>query len=294
MRVLVVDDEPVARTALTNILAARNDVDSFEVASDAVEALDKMGKNSYDLLLLDISKPELSGMEFVDQLKQSDRPLPSIVFMNAQNQDAATMFDQNAVDCVVKPFSSASRDRSLADRSLTDHPLDDHALAEHALIDDSLVDRSVIDHALDVAARKKTVDRETQMLETLPPLQRVPRPAPRIAIKAKGRILFIDPGVVMAVQAEGNYVLLQREGGSYLLRESISEMAEKLEPFGFIRIHRSVLVNSAFVEEIQPCQTGEYELRVKGGKQFTVTRTYKKNLRSLAEFWIGTGSFLTD
>ena len=67
MRVLVVDDEPLARTALSNILSARNDVDSFEVASDAVEALDKLGRSSYDLLLLDINMPELSGIHLVDQ-----------------------------------------------------------------------------------------------------------------------------------------------------------------------------------------------------------------------------------
>ncbi len=82
----------------------------------------------------------------------------------------------------------------------------------------------------------------------------------RIAIKAKGRILFINPGDVVAVQAEGNYVLLQRESGSYFLRESISEMAEKLKVYGFLRIHRSVLVNASFVEEIKPYVTGEYGL----------------------------------
>lgn len=98
----------------------------------------------------------------------------------------------------------------------------------------------------------------------------------------------------MAVQAEGNYVLLQRDSGSYLLRESISEMADKLKAYGFIRIHRSMLVNSAFVEEIKPYPTGEYGLRAKGGKEYTVTRTYKKNLKSLAEFWIGTDTFLPD
>ena len=93
------------------------------------------------------------------------------------------------------------------------------------------------------------------------------------------------------MQAEGNYVLLERQSGSYLLRESISTMAEKLKPYGFIRIHRSVLVNGAFVEEIQPYLTGEYGFRMKGGKEYTVTRTYKKNLRSLAGLWIGTDSF---
>jgi two-component system LytT family response regulator len=117
------------------------------------------------------------------------------------------------------------------------------------------------------------------------------RTSARIAIKVKGKIRLINPGDVVAVLAEGNYVLLQQESSSYLLRESISVLAEKLEPLGFVRIHRSVVVNSAFVEEIKPYQTGEYGLRVKGGKEYTVTRTYKENIKSLAEFWIGSGAF---
>jgi two-component system LytT family response regulator len=113
----------------------------------------------------------------------------------------------------------------------------------------------------------------------------------RIAIKASGRILFIDPEQVVAVQAAGNYVLLKRETGSYLLRESISVMADILKPYGFVRFHRSVLVNRSMVEEIKPWTTGEYGLRLKDRKEYTVTRTYKKNLRNLAAFWIGTGAF---
>jgi DNA-binding LytR/AlgR family response regulator len=120
------------------------------------------------------------------------------------------------------------------------------------------------------------------------------RPPSRIAIKVKGRILFINPGDVVAVLAEGNYVLLQQESSSHLLRESISAVAVKLEPLGFIRIHRSVLVNIAFVEEIKPYPSGEYALRVKGGKEYTVTRTYKENLKSLAEFWIGASAFFLE
>lgn len=131
-----------------------------------------------------------------------------------------------------------------------------------------------------------------RLMEASPQLQGLARPKePRFAIKGKGRILFINPDDVVAVQAEGNYVSLWRESGSHLLRESISVVAEKLEPYGFIRIHRSVLVNTSFVEEIRPYPTGEYGLRVKGGKEFTVTRTYKKNLQSLAALWIGTSTF---
>jgi two-component system LytT family response regulator len=116
----------------------------------------------------------------------------------------------------------------------------------------------------------------------------------RIAIKVKGQILFVYPSDVVAIEAQGNYVLLQRDTNSYLLRDSISVVAAKLEPYGFIRIHRSVLVNASFVDIIRPYSTGEYGLRLKGGKEYTVTRTYKNNLKYLAKFWIGTGAFFPD
>jgi len=113
------------------------------------------------------------------------------------------------------------------------------------------------------------------------------RQAPRIAFKAKGRILFVDLAEIVAGQAEGNYVSLRHRPNPYLLRESLSSMAEKLKPYGFIRIHRSVIVNISAVEEIQPLPTGEYRLRVKGGEQYLVTHTYKDNLRDLAQLWVG-------
>jgi DNA-binding LytR/AlgR family response regulator len=113
------------------------------------------------------------------------------------------------------------------------------------------------------------------------------RQTPRIAFKAKGRILFLDLAEIVAVQAEGNYVSLRHRPIPYLLRESLSSMAEKLKPFGFIRIHRSVVVNISAVEEIQPLPTGECRLRVKGGKEYLVTQTYKHNLRDLAQLWVG-------
>ena len=113
------------------------------------------------------------------------------------------------------------------------------------------------------------------------------RQAPRIAFKTKGRILFLDLAEIVAVQAEGNYVSLRHRPNAYLLHESLSSMAEKLRPYGFIRVHRSVVVNISAVEEIQPLPTGEYRLRVKGGQEYLVTRTYKDNLRDLAQLWVG-------
>jgi DNA-binding LytR/AlgR family response regulator len=113
------------------------------------------------------------------------------------------------------------------------------------------------------------------------------RQAARIAFKANGSILLLDLADIFAVQAEGNYVSLRPRTNSYLVRESLSSMAEKLKPYGFVRIHRSVVVNISAVEEIQPLPTGECRVRVKGGREYLVTRTYKHNLRDLAQLWVG-------
>jgi DNA-binding LytR/AlgR family response regulator len=113
------------------------------------------------------------------------------------------------------------------------------------------------------------------------------RQAPRIAFKAKGSILLLDLADILAVQAEGNYVSLRHRTNAYLVHESLSSMAEKLRTYGFVRIHRSVVVNTSAVEEIQPLPTGEYRLRIKGGKEYLATRTYKHNLRDLAQLWVG-------
>ncbi len=113
------------------------------------------------------------------------------------------------------------------------------------------------------------------------------RQAPRIAFKARGSVLLLDLADISAVLAEGNYVSLQHRPNPYLVHESLSSMAEKLKPYGFIRIHRSVVVNTSAVEEVHPLPTGEYRLRVKGGKKYLVTRTYKHNLRDLAQLWVG-------
>ncbi len=259
MRVLIVDDEPLAQAALANVLSARSDVEQFDSANDAIEALEKLATDSYDVLLLDIDL-DLPASQLVVKLRERDLPLPSIVFATAHVEHAVAAFERHTVDYVLKPFSNES-----------------------------------ISEALDRASRRAKGERAAKLIEALPQLQKLSRPQyPRIAIKAKGRILLINPGDVVVVQAEGNYVSLQRESDSYLLRESISVVAEKLKPYGFIRIHRSALVNTSFVVEIKPYPTGKYGLRVKGGKEYAVTRGYTKNLKPLTEFRIGSGKFLVE
>jgi DNA-binding LytR/AlgR family response regulator len=108
-----------------------------------------------------------------------------------------------------------------------------------------------------------------------------------IAIKTDGWIHFITPTEIVVIEAQGNYVSLQCRSGSILLRKTISLVAEGLLPYGFVRIHRSVIVNVSCVEEIAPRVTGEYDLRLKNGKQYTVSKCYKTNLRLFADLWLG-------
>jgi DNA-binding LytR/AlgR family response regulator len=123
-------------------------------------------------------------------------------------------------------------------------------------------------------------------------LEPVAKPQPlRIAIKAKGKIFFMEIGGIFAVHAEANYASLRYQAGAYLLRESLSSIAVKLKPYGFIQIHRSVLVNVSLVDEIWPSSTGEYRLRIRNGKEYVVTRRYKDNLRDLAYVWLGSERF---
>jgi DNA-binding LytR/AlgR family response regulator len=134
----------------------------------------------------------------------------------------------------------------------------------------------------------------TQTLDLLPRVEGILAKRAKMGIKAKGRIFFLDPDEIVAVEAKGNYVLLRRLSGSDLLRESMAMVAEKLRAFGFVRVHRSVIVNASFVEEIRSASSGDNIVRVKGGLEYTVTRTYKKNLHAITPVWIGTNGFSTD
>ena len=258
MHVLIVDDEPLAQVALANILARRPEVEGFDTANDAAEALDKVMHWSFDVLLLDVSMPEVSGIELLDQLTARGRVPPSVIFVTAHHQHAPAAFRRHAVQYVLKPFSNER-----------------------------------IEEALDIVFRRLAEERVARLLETLPHLHGIfQQKREKIAIKDNGRILLIDPADVVVVHAEGNYVLLQTAAGSYLLRVSISSIAKKLRPYGFLQIHRSVLVNASFVKEIEPLPTGACTLRIKGGKEYTVTRTYKSNLKELAVCWIGFDGFV--
>jgi DNA-binding LytR/AlgR family response regulator len=114
-----------------------------------------------------------------------------------------------------------------------------------------------------------------------------------IGIKCQGTILLVKVQDVLSVVAEGNCTIVQFEAGSSRLRESLSEIAKKLEPYGLIRICRSALVNRSWIEGVSSAGAGKYVVRLKDGKEFTVTSAYRENLKLLADVWIGNDAFLS-
>jgi DNA-binding LytR/AlgR family response regulator len=109
----------------------------------------------------------------------------------------------------------------------------------------------------------------------------------RIAIKAKCRVLFVDPADVIVAKAQGNYVALVHKSGSYLVRETMATAEQKLAPMGFVRIHRSILVNAKLVKDLRRDNKGTYLLRTTDGSEHPVGRSYRENLRAIAKSWLG-------
>jgi two-component system, LytTR family, response regulator len=253
MRVLVVDDEPLAREALTRILADRSEIEDFDVAEGPQAALTLLRAHRHDVMLLDIHMPELSGLELVQRLRERDGPLPVVVFVTAYDEHAVEAFEKRAVDYVLKPFRPER-----------------------------------VHSALDAALSRSEEARTKVLVDLLRSGDFRPKAGNRMALRDKGRVLFIDIPDIVSAEAQGNYVLLRSAGGNaHLLRETLTAVAEKLRTHGFLRVHRSILVNSQHVESVQSSHNGDLRLRTTLGTEYHVARSYRASLRKLAVFWIG-------
>jgi len=200
---------------------------------------------------------EPSDARFQGRATRDDQPVPSAMAGRPSDESVIARFGSKVADRVYKPIPGASFVDPLA-----------------------------------FASRQTATRRTENILEVLssrPKLRSLQ--LSRIALKTKGTILFIDSSDVIAIEAKGNHLLLLHASGPYLLRESITTAEKKLNRHGFVRIQRSVLINPMFVHELKSWSAGRYVLRIKGGKEYKVTRNYKRNLQLLAESWIGTDGF---
>jgi two-component system, LytTR family, response regulator len=248
IRVVIVDDEPLGRTLIREMLRGDPEIEVVGECSNGSEAIKSIGYLHPDLVFLDVQMPEIDGFEVLAALVAAR--LPMIVFVTAYDQYAVRAFEVHAVDYLLKPFD---RERFL--RSLQ------RAKAQLRLERRSDVSERIL-------ALLEEQKAKTKYLE-------------RVVIKANGRVYFLKTCEIDWIEAAGNYVSLHVKKESYLLRETIGGMESQLDPAKFPRIHRSQIVNFDRIRELRPWSHGEYHVILHDGTQLTLSRTYRDRLHEL-------------
>jgi two-component system LytT family response regulator len=246
IRTLIVDDEPLARE---NLRLRLRDAADFEVVGECRngrEAIAAIAARRPELLFLDVRMPDLDGFAVLEQVPEAS--MPAVVFVTAHDRFALAAFRVHALDYLLKPF-------------------DEERFAE----------------TLEVCRRRiaelrRPPDPEPCFLLSDGP-ERGAR-VPRLVIKCRGRVFFVRVGDLDWVEAYGDYVRLHAGGRSYLLRKTMHEMEARLDPRAFARISRSAIVQLDRVRELAPLSRGEYRVRLAGGQELKLTRSYRGQLQS--------------
>lgn len=246
IRALVVDDEPLAREMIREMLEDDSDVEIVGECASGREAVEAIRSLTPDLVFLDIQMPELGGFEVLESFERQTTPY--IIFVTAYDQYAVRAFEVHAFDYLLKPF---------------DHERFDAAWQRV---------KSQI-------KRDQSGERDRHILELLEELKSGPRHLERLVIKNGGRVFFLNVQDVYCIESEGNYVRVYDNEKGYLLRETISSLEEQLDPRQFRRIHRSAIVKIDRIKEMQPWFHGEYRIIMENGKQLTLSRNYRANFQ---------------
>jgi two-component system LytT family response regulator len=253
IRVLVVDDEPLAREKIREMVRRDSEVEIVGECASGAEAVEAVRELRPDLLLLDVQMPELGGFEVLETLN-GDHP-PAVIFVTAYDQYAVRAFEVHALDYLLKPFD---RERFGAAMARAKEHL--RGLGRGGGGGGQL-DRRILDLLEEMRAEK--------------------RYAERLVVKDAGRVFFLETDEIEWVEAEGNYINVHASKKSHLLRETISGLEAQLDPRKFVRIHRSAIVNIASVRELQPWTHGEYHVILRDGTRLTLSRNYRENLRNV-------------
>ncbi len=248
IRALIVDDEPLARERIVDLLANDAEVEVAGECGDGLAAVAAIESQKPDLLFLDVQMPELDGFGVLEAVEA--RRMPVIIFVTAYDQYALRAFEVHALDYLLKPF-----DRERFDRALQ--------------------------HAKHQIARERAGAMNQQLAALLADLKARPKPLERLVIKSGGRVFFLRVEEIDWIESAANYVKLHVGRESHLLRETINSLAAKLDPDKFLRIHRSTIVNLERVKEMQPWFHGDYVIILKDGMQLTSSRSYRERLHKL-------------
>jgi len=249
LRVVVADDESLARQKLRILLSEETGINIVAECSNGAETIRALRDYRPDLLLLDVQMPDMDGFEVLGSIATEDLPL--VIFTTAYDQYALKAFEAHALDYLLKPFD---HDRL-------------HGALERA--------RTAMLNAGDPTLTKRLL----AFLSGSPE----PQSDQRLVIRAGGRVVFLDAAEIEWIEAAGNYVRLHAGKDSYVLRGSIGRIAERLDAGQFVRIHRSTLVNVNSIRELQPCNSGEFMVILRNGKELSCSRGYRSGLQSLIE-----------
>lgn len=253
MRLLIVDDERIAREGLRRLVAEEPDVDIVGEASDGAGAVRAIREHRPDVVMLDVRMPRGDGFQVLEALRETE--VPAVVFVTAYDEHAVRAFEVNAVDYLLKPFTPERMRRALrrARRRI------------------SSGERT----ALDAGVR--------DLVGT--PLRPGSPASERIVVRSRGRIRFVSAEDVSLVEAAGDYVTLHAGGRTHLVRSTLSDMEERLAPHGFVRIGRSHLVNADRTVELRPLGDGRYRIVLDDGSEAESSRRYRDRVE--AAFGIG-------
>lgn len=250
LRVLIVDDEPLARGKLRGLLLKEPDIEIVGEAGDGRGALEQIAAHQPDLVFLDVQMPELDGFGVMSELPADARP--AVIFVTAHDQFALKAFEIHALDYLLKPF-----DRERLQKSL--------GRARQQL-----------------AAPAAGAELQNQLSALLAGLNRPAPAAPdRLAIKSSGRIIFVNTADIEWVEAADNYVKLHVGKIEHLMRETMGAIEQRLAAAGFVRISRSLIVHPRAVRELQPLFHGDQAVILRDGTRLTMSRTHREALDKL-------------
>ena len=241
MRVLVADDEELARRRLRQLLARHTEVAVVAECADGRVACDLIADIRPELVFLDVDMPERNGLEVVAAVGLAQ--MPATVFATAYDHFAVAAFDANAVDYLLKPFDQERLDRALA--------------------------------------RVRRFGRAGQAASVgaaLDTLQTRQRWGEHILLPCGASQQMVALADVQCIAAEGNYVRLHADGASWLLRGSLSAVLDKLDPQRFRRIHRSHIVNIAHVAKVLPWLGGDALVMMRDGRRWRMSRNFRHAL----------------
>ena len=244
MRVLIVDDEPLACERLRTLLAAEHGITIAGECHDGRSALKAIQELAPDLVFLDVQMPEMDGFAVIEALPAP----PAVIFVTAFDQFAIRAFEVCALDYLLKPFDRERFAKALA-----------RGRAEHE--------------------RQSASDLGARMQSLLAELRGRKQYLDRIVIRAGGRVIFLRAQELDWIEAAGNYVRLHSGAEEYLYRETLSRMEAALDPARFARIHRSSIVNVERIKEMHPLFRGDYTVVLRDGRELTLSKAYRDRLK---------------